>query len=231
MKLPPTAFRALLPIMAAAALGAELTACASSSAKAAPPTTAPPTTAGSAAPAATSGLSPRQLQFATDARNVLSFGSTVQDSDLASFGHRVCRAREAGASVASQVPAAQRVAASVSKGDAVQMITLAERDMCPSQAAPQQVTYVVTGGTAHVTYGPAGTNFEGSAPLSVSQPLGQPQFYSISAQVTGAGSVTCQLKVDGVTLASDSASGSGNIATCQIDQDLDGSWDASSASG
>ena len=31
MRLPATAFRALLPIMAAAALGAELTACATSS--------------------------------------------------------------------------------------------------------------------------------------------------------------------------------------------------------
>jgi len=34
-----------------------------------------------------------------------------------------------------------------------------------------------------------------------------------------------------VTIASDSASGSGNIASGQINQDLNGSWDAASASG
>jgi hypothetical protein len=76
------------------------------------------------------------------------------------------------------------------------------------------------------TTGPTGT-----APLSVTQPLGQPQFYSINAQLTGGGSVTCQLKIDGVTIASDSVSGSGDIASCQINQDLNGSWDPASASG
>jgi hypothetical protein len=231
MRLPATAFHAVLPIMAAAALGAGLTACASSSTKAAPPTPAPATTTESAAPTAAQKLSAHQLQFATDARNALSFGSAVQDGDLASFGQHVCRARQAGATVSSLVRAAQRISASISKGDAVQLIMLAEKDMCPSQSALQQVTYVVTGGTAHVTYGPAGTNYDGSAPLAVSQPLGQPQFYSINAQLTGSGSVTCQLQVDGVTIASDSASGSGNIASCQIDQNLSGSWEASNVSG
>jgi hypothetical protein len=230
MRFPATAFRAVLPIMAAAALGAGLTACASSSTKATPPPTpAPATTTDSAVPAATQKLSAHQLQFATDARNALSFGSSVQDSDLAFFGQHVCHARKAGASVASQVPAAQRISAGISTGEAVQMIMLAEKDMCPSQATAQQVTYVVTGGTAHVTYGPAGTNLEGTAPLTVTQPLAQPQFYSINAQLTGGGSVTCQLKVDGVTIASDSASGNGNIASCQINQNLNGSWDASAS--
>ena len=231
MKLPATAFRALLPIMAAAAVAANLTACASSSTKAAPPTTAPPTTTEPAPPSPTSTLTTRQLQFATDVRDALSFGRSVQDSALASFGQHVCRTRQAGATVAAEVPAAQHVQASVSKGDAVQMIMLAEKDMCPSQAAPQQVTYVVTGSAAHVTYGPSGANFEGTGPLAVSQPLGEPQFYSINAQLTGGGSVTCLLKVDGVTIASNTASGSGNIASCQMDQNLNGSWVATSSTG
>jgi hypothetical protein len=232
MKLPTPAFRALLPIMAAAALGAELTGCAnSSSTKAAPPTPAPATTTESTSPAAASNLSPHEMQFVTDARSALSFGNSVQDSALASFAQHVCRARQAGATVAAEVPAAQRVATSVSRGDAVQMIMLAEKDMCPSQASPQQVTYVVSGAGAHVTYGPSGSNFEGSAPLSVSQPLGQPQFYSINAMLTTGGSVTCQLKVDGVTIASDTASGSGKIASCEIDQNLNGSWEATNVTG
>jgi Protein of unknown function (DUF732) len=231
MKLRAPAFRALLPIMAIAALGAGLTACASSSTKAAPPSTAPAATTESAPASAAPNLSPRQLQFVTDARTTLSFGNSVQDGALASFGQHVCRARQAGATVAAEVPAAQQVGTGISKGDAVQMITLAEKDMCPAEAGPQQVTYVVTGSGAHVTYGPSGSNFEGSAPLSVSQPLGQPQFYSINAQVTGGGSVTCLLKVDGVTIASDSAKGSGNIASCEIAQDLNGSWEATNVSG
>jgi len=230
MKLPGTALRALLPIMAAAALGADLTACASSSTKAAPPP-APATTTESAAPSPASTLTARQLQFVTDARNALGFGNSVQDSALAAFGQHVCRTRQAGATVAAEVPAAQKVQASISTGDAVQMIMLAEKDLCPSQSTSQQVTYVVTGSAAHVTYGPSGANFEGTGPLSVSQPLGQPQFYSINAQLTGGGSVTCLLKVDGVTIASNSASGSGNIASCQMDQNLNGSWEAATNTG
>lgn len=230
MKLPGTVLRALLPIMAAAALGADLTACASSSTKAAPPP-APATTTESAAPSPASTLTARQLQFVTDVRNALSFGNSVQDSALASFGQHVCRTRQAGATVAAEVPAAQKVQASISTGDAVQMIMLAEKDLCPSQSTQQQVTYVVTGSAAHVTYGPSGANFEGTGPLSVSQPLGQPQFYSINAQLTGGGSVTCLLKVDGVTIASNSASGNGNIASCQMDQNLNGSWEAATNTG
>ena len=230
MKLPGTVLRALLPIMAAAALGADLTACASSSTKAAPPP-APATTTESAAPSPASTLTARQLQFVTDARNALGFGNSVQDSALAAFGQHVCRTRQAGATVAAEVPAAQKVQASISTGDAVQMIMLAEKDLCPSQSTSQQVTYVVTGSAAHVTYGPSGANFDGTGPLSVSQPLGQPQFYSINAQLTGGGTVTCLLKVDGVTIVSNSASGNGNIASCQMDQNLNGSWEATTSTG
>jgi hypothetical protein len=171
------------------------------------------------------------LRFVTDARNTLSFGSSVQDSALASFGQHVCRTRQAGATAAAEVPAAQQVQRSISRGDAVQMIMLAEKDLCPALWTPQQVTYVVTGNAAHVTYGPSGANYGGTGPLSVSQPLGQPQFYSINAQLTGGGRVTCLLEVDGVTIVSDSASGKGNIASCQIDQNLNGSWEATSGTG
>jgi uncharacterized protein DUF732 len=232
MKLPATVFRALLPIMAAAALGAELTACASSSSsKAAPLTSARAASTESAPPSPASTLTARQLQFATDVRNALGFGSSVQDGALADFGQHVCRTRQAGGTVAAEVKAAQQVQKSISKGDAVQMIVIAEKDLCPAQSTPQQVTYVVTGSAAHVTYGPSGSNFEGTGPLSVSQPLGQPQFYSINAQLTGGGTVTCLLKVDGVTIVSNSASGNGNIASCQMDQNLNGSWEPTTGTG
>jgi hypothetical protein len=101
----------------AAALGTALTACASSSTtKAAPLTPAPATTTAPATPAADSNLSPRQLQFVTDARSTLNFGSSVQDSALASFGQHVCRARLAGVAIVDEVPAAQRVESSITRG-------------------------------------------------------------------------------------------------------------------
>jgi hypothetical protein len=234
MKLPAITFRTVLTIVAAVALGAELTACGSGSSGGTPPAPSAPTAAtadqASSSPA-TPKLSPRELQFASDARNTFSFGGNIQDAALAYSGLRICHGRKAGASVAAEAPSAMRTWASLSKGDAVQMIMLAEKDICPSQSTPQQVTYVVTGSGAHVTYGAAGANYAGSAPLSVTQPLGQPQYYSINAQLTGNGSVTCSLKVDGVIISSASATGSGNIASCEIDQDLNGSWEATSVTG
>jgi hypothetical protein len=43
--------------------------------------------------------------------------------------------------------------------------------------------------------------------------------------------VTCQLKVDGVTIVSASASGTNSVANCAMDQDLNGSWEETSLSG
>jgi hypothetical protein len=81
------------------------------------------------------------------------------------------------------------------------------------------VTYVVSGSTADVTYGPSGSSFSHKVPMNVSKPLGSPQYYSISAQLQGGGHVSCELKVNGKTLSKASASGSYNIAMCEIVQD------------
>jgi hypothetical protein len=229
-----TTRQALLPMVAAAALGAGLAACGGGTGAA--PTPSTPTTAEesvtpAAAPAASPTLSVDQLQFVSDMRSAFGFGSDVQASSLASFGEHVCSGRQSGTSVAGEVPYARHAWASVSKGDAVQMVTLAEKDLCPAQLTPEKVTYVVTGSNANVTYGPAGSDYQGSAPMSVSRPLAQPQFYSINAQLTGDGSVTCKLQVDGVTIATGSASGSSNVASCEIDQSLNGSWEETSTSG
>ena len=88
------------------------------------------------------------------------------------------------------------------------------------------MVYVVTGtpGTS-VTYGPAGTNLTGSVPMRVVAKLGNPSYYAISAQLQGAGSVSCRIKVDGNVISRATATGGYNIADCEISQDpLTGAW-------
>ena len=220
--------RAVPPIMAAAALGAGLTACGQASGPQ-PPASAPATPAAAVAASATPTLSAPQLQFVSDVRNVLTFGSDVADAKVASFGQHACRSVQSG-TLAGEVQPARRAFPTISKGDAIQLITIAEKDLCPTQSAPDKVTYVVTGSAANVTYGPTGSDYTGTAPMSVTRPLGQPQFYSINAQLTGNGAVTCKLQVDGVTIATGSASGESNVASCEIEQGLNGSWVDTNAS-
>jgi hypothetical protein len=96
-----------------------------------------------------------------------------------------------------------------------------------SSAPPQKqtVTYVVNGSPADVTYGPAGSDLSGSVPMRVTQPLGTPDYYAISAQLQGGGTVSCQILVDSKVTASSTASGGYNIADCEISQDpFSGNW-------
>lgn len=95
----------------------------------------------------------------------------------------------------------------------------------PQSAASGTVTYVVTGSTADVQYGPAGSNNQGQVPMNVTKPLGSPVYYSITAQLQGGGQVACKLEVNGKAISSSTASGGYNIATCEISQDpLSGNW-------
>ncbi|MFI9272726.1 hypothetical protein ACIGXM_18675 [Kitasatospora sp. NPDC052896] len=100
----------------------------------------------------------------------------------------------------------------------------------PSTAAtaPHTLTYVVTGaGSAAVQYGPAGSDLQGHAPMSVTQPLGNPSYYAISAQLQGGGAVSCQLEVDGQVISQATASGGYDIASCEISKDpRTGNWTA-----
>lgn len=165
-------------------------------------------------------------QFISDMRQTFSFGSGVADTDLASFGQQTCTDLQSGMTVAREVPGVRNQWTHTSKGDAIQMVNLAARDICPAAYPRQTVTYVVTGSPADVTYGPSGSNHGGSVPMSVTRHLSHPEYYAIDAQLNGGGAVTCKLKVDGVTLSSSAASGSYNIASCQIGQDSDtGAWD------
>ncbi len=91
--------------------------------------------------------------------------------------------------------------------------------------AHQTVTYIVTGSPADVTFGPDGTNDQGTVPMRVTRHLHNPQYYAINAQLNGAGSVSCKIKVDGKTISTAHASGSYNIASCEISKDpLTGQW-------
>lgn len=93
-------------------------------------------------------------------------------------------------------------------------------------AAAQTVTYEVAGSAADVTYGPAGSNSSGTVPMHVTKPLGTPAYYSVTAQLQGSGTVTCKILVGTVVVASSTASGSYNIADCEIVQDpFSGKWE------
>jgi hypothetical protein len=160
-------------------------------------------------------------------RDAFNFDSSISDSDLATTGQQICTGRQAGGSVAVEALSQQSTWSNTSNGDALQMVTLAEQDMCPDQEGRQTVTYVVTCTPgADVTYGPSGSNFQGSVPLSVTRTLHDPSYYAIDAQLQGGGNVRCKLKVDGLTIASGSASGGFNIASCEISQNpVTGSWE------
>lgn len=169
-------------------------------------------------------LSAADRKFVSDMRGTFTFRNGVQDSVIALSGERVCSAREADASVASETSAVQHYWTDISPGGAIQIIVLAEKDICPAEHTAQVVTYVVTGSYARVTYGPTGSEDQGTVPMSVTQSLGSPRYYVISAQLQGSGSVSCQIKVAGVTISSASASGGYNIADCGINHDATGSW-------
>jgi hypothetical protein len=104
----------------------------------------------------------------------------------------------------------------------------------PTPAVQHTVTFVVTGAAdADVNYGQAGSTIQGHAPMSVSQPLGNPLYYSISAQLQGDGQVSCEIQIDGKAISQATASGGYNIAMCEISKDLfNGQWkDANKIAG
>jgi hypothetical protein len=79
------------------------------------------------------------------------------------------------------VQPARRAFPTISKGDAIQLLTIAEKDLCPAQSGPQEVTYVASGSSADVTYGPSGSGYQGSVPLTVTKPLVATRSFTRSA--------------------------------------------------
>jgi hypothetical protein len=94
------------------------------------------------------------------------------------------------------------------------------------KAAMQTVTYIVTGDSARIQYGPAGSMLNGYVPMHITRPLGSPIYYSITAQLNGNGVVHCELLVNGKIISRETATGQYNIASCEIDHMM-GSWENS----
>jgi hypothetical protein len=176
-----------------------------------------------------SSLPDGQAKFVSDARAQLSengFSNSSPDSQMAAVAVGICQSLEAGGSV-SVVAAAIGNAKAENDFDwsAKDLVKVAKRDVCPSVKAPS-VTYIVTGSSsASVTYGPAGSDYNGSVPMRVSKPLGDPAYYAINAQLQGGGYIECKIDVDGKVISRASASGGYNIADCEIGQDpITGQW-------
>lgn len=111
--------------------------------------------------------------------------------------------------------------------------TVALSQPASTAAAAQQVTYVVTGSPADVTYGPAGSDYSGSVPMRVTKaiPSSVPAYYAVSAQLQGSGTVTCKIEVGGKIISQATATGGYQIAQCEIGQDpLTGQWQDDNAS-
>ena len=127
----------------------------------------------------------------------------------------------------AQLTAAERLAAKQAR-KARAARREARQDAAAAAAARRlahTVTYVVTGSSASVIYGPAGSDYQGYVPMDVSAHLGSPAYYAITAQLQGGGSVSCEILVGGKVISRASASGGYNIATCEISQDpIYGGW-------
>jgi hypothetical protein len=178
------------------------------------------TAAHSAAPAAATDLSAAQQQFVSDVQSSSkwSIGSSTSASQIAAFGQQVCSDRRDGQtqlSVISDVRGRWKHSSAMSANATVR---LAETALCSSYLTPQTVTFLVRGtpGAARVTFGPAGFEFTGNVPMRVIRPLRNPRYYAINAQLVGSGTVTCVIKIDGIRVSADTASGSGSIASCRI---------------
>ena len=96
-----------------------------------------------------------------------------------------------------------------------------------ARSGPRPIlTYRVTGTPgARVTYGPAGIYLTGRAPLEVTARLGNPLYYFITAQLSGRGSVECEILIGTKVMDKSAAAGRGNLASCEISRDpLTGTW-------
>ncbi len=167
-------------------------------------------------------LSSGQQAFVTAAEAALSRdGYASQPAAMVlKDGNETCNALRGGMS-----PAAILALVDASHKKLARDLTVtARRYLCPD--AVKTIEYVVTGTPgADVTYGPAGSNIQGSVPMHVTAELGNPEYYAINAQLQGGGTVSCEIKVDGAVISSSTATGGYNIANCEIGQDpVTGQW-------
>jgi hypothetical protein len=107
---------------------------------------------------------------------------------------------------------------------AVAAIVAVTRATSGTASGSRTVTYVVWGSAARVTYGPAGSNLAGEVPMKVTRQLADPAYYAVFAQLSGGGTVHCQIGVDGKVVSQATASGGANVAQCEISPDGSGGW-------
>ena len=181
-----------------------------------------PGTSTPAAAATSPALSTSAQQFVSDLQSSSQFniGSSTSSTQIASYGQQVCAMRQAGQTQTAAISDTESTWSNMSPMLADAMTRLAEQDMCASQLPEQTITYIVRGTPgAQVTYGPAGSDYNGTVPMKVTAHLGNPEYYAINAQLQGSGHIKCSIEVDGVPLSTASASGGYNIADCEIGQD------------
>ncbi len=174
------------------------------------------------AAATTPALSAPAQQFVSDLESSSQFSidSSTSSTQIATYGQQVCSMREAGQKQTSVISYTETAWSNMSPMLADAMTRLAEHDMCASDLPEQTVTYIVRGTAgAQVTYGPSGSDYNGTVPMRVTARLGDPEYYAINAQLQGYGTVRCSIEVDGIPLSTATASGGYNIADCEIGQD------------
>ncbi len=184
---------------------------------------APSANATTSAPATTGqSLGASAQQFVSDLQSstLFNISSSTSDTQIASYGQQVCSMRQTGQQQTAAIAYTETTWSNMSPMLADAMTRLAEHDMCAGQLPEQTITYIVRGTSgAQVTYGPAGSDYNGNVPMRVTARLGNPEYYAINAQLQGGGYVRCSIEVDGVPLSTASASGGFNIASCEIGQD------------
>jgi len=98
-------------------------------------------------------------------------------------------------------------------------------------AGASTATLVVTGSSgAQVTYGPAGADLPGSVPMRKTVPLGSASTYEIKAQLTGGGTLKCEILVGGTVISQATTSGAYGVAVCVIYRNpVSGQWQNATA--
>lgn len=117
---------ALLACLAACGSG-RLTSSASGEATSAPQ-----------AAASTAELPSGGEQYVSDMRAAFNFGNAVDASSIADFGVMICQDLKLRKTFADEVPTAQQSWTNTSRNDAISMVMLAAKDMCPSVPAETQ---------------------------------------------------------------------------------------------
>ena len=181
--------------------------------------------AGRSAPATaatTPALSASAQQFVSDLQSSSQFSidSSTSSAQIVSYGQQVCSMRQGGQKQRAVISFTRSDWSNMSPMLADAMTRLAEQDMCAGDLPERTVTYIVRGTPgADVTFGPDGSDFNGTVPMRVTRRLGNPDYYAINAQLQGDGRVSCSIEVDGIPLSTGTASGGYNIADCEIGQD------------